>query len=261
MLCCGIDVGSTTCKALVVDSARNVLATSMQHVGGDPDGAVDACLDAVLKAVKAKRKGLARVLLTGRNCAHVPGKDPRESDLKCLAAGTLALVPTARTAIDTGSFTNKVIRMDGRGRITDYQTNDKCAAGAGMFLDLVCKSLDLTIDEIGTVALSARNPVAVTSQCSIFAESEVIYLMNEGIPVPDIAAGACISVVGRLIPLVAKVGVERDVVITGGVGKNVKVIRALEEHLGMETATYPLDPQLVSAFGAAVIALDGVDKA
>jgi activator of 2-hydroxyglutaryl-CoA dehydratase len=97
----------------------------------------------------------------------------------------------------------------------------------------------------------------VTSQCSIFAESEVIYLMNEGVSVPDIAAGACISVVGRLIPLVAKVGVERDVVLTGGVGKNQKVIQALEDHLGVKMVRYHLDPQFVSAFGAAVIALKG----
>ncbi|MEX2685003.1 MAG: acyl-CoA dehydratase activase [Candidatus Sigynarchaeota archaeon] len=257
MLYCGIDVGSTTCKALVIDDSRNVLATSMQPVGGNPDGAVDACLDGVLKVLKAKRKAITRILLTGRNCAHVSGKDRRESDLKCLGAGAFALAPSTRTAIDTGSFTNKVIRMDARGRIVDYQTNDKCAAGAGMFLELVCKSLDLSIDEIGAVALSAKNPVPVTSQCSIFAESEVIYLMNEGVPIPDIAAGACISVVGRLIPLMAKVGVERDVVITGGVGKNVKVIQALEEHLGMKMAACPLDPQFVSAFGAATIALEG----
>ena len=260
MLYCGIDVGSTMCKALVIDGARNVLATSMQHVGGNPDGAVDASLDAVLKVVKAKRKNLSGLLLTGRNCAQVSGKDPRESDLKCLGAGAFAIAPSTRTAIDTGSFTNKVIRLDNRGRIVDYQTNDKCAAGAGMFLELVCKSLDLSIDEIGTVALSAKKPVPVTSQCSIFAESEVIYLMNEGVSVPDIAAGACISVVGRLIPLVAKVDVEQDVILTGGVGKNVKVVQALEEHLGMKMATYPLDPQFVSAFGAAVIALEGANK-
>jgi benzoyl-CoA reductase subunit D len=104
---------------------------------------VEASLDAVLKVVKVKRKGLSRVLLTGRNCAHVSGKYPRESDLKCIGAGVFALAPSVRTAIDTGSFTNKVIRLDTRGRITDYQTNDKCAAGAGMFLELVCKSLDL----------------------------------------------------------------------------------------------------------------------
>jgi predicted CoA-substrate-specific enzyme activase len=260
MLCCGIDVGSTICKALIIDDTRSVLATSLQQVGGNPDGAVEACLDAVLKAIKTKRKGLSRVLLTGRNCAHVSGKDPRESDLKCLGAGVFALAPSVRTAIDTGSFTNKVIRLDARGRITDYQTNDKCAAGAGMFLELVCKSLDLSINDIGTIALSAPKPVPVTSQCSIFAESEVIYLMNEGVSVPNIAAGACISVVGRLIPLVAKVGVERDVVLTGGVGKNQKVIQALEDHLGVKMARYQLDPQFVSAFGAAVIALKGGDE-
>jgi len=174
--------------------------------------------------------------------------------LKCLGAGVFALAPTVRTAIDTGSFTNKVIRLNNQGRITDYQTNDKCAAGAGMFLELVCKSLALSINEIGTIALSAQNPVPITSQCSIFAESEVIYLMNEGVSVPDIAAGACISVVGRLIPLVSKVGVERDIILTGGVGKNVKVIHALEKHLGVEFARYPLDPQFVSAFGAAKLA-------
>nr|MDO8108920.1 acyl-CoA dehydratase activase [Candidatus Sigynarchaeota archaeon] len=260
MLYCGIDVGSTICKALVIDETHKVLGTSAQRVGGNPDDAVDNCLVAVLKTLKAKRRNISRIILTGRNCEHVSGKDTRESDLKCLGAGAFTLVPSARTAIDTGSFTNKVIRLDARGHITDYQTNDKCAAGAGMFLELVCKSLDLSIDEIGTVALSAQHPVPVTSQCSIFAESEVIFLMNEGVATSEIAAGACISVVGRLIPLVAKLGVERDVILTGGVGKNAKVIQALEEHLGVKMVRYSLDPQYVGAFGAALIACKKEDE-
>ena len=257
MLYCGVDVGSTVCKALVLDEEHHVLATSTRTVGGDPDRAVAASLDEVLRIVKVKRKGLQHFLLTGRNSTHVSGKDPRESDLKCLAAGAHFLVPSARIAIDTGSFTNKVIRMDAGGRIMDYQTNDKCAAGAGMFLELVCKSLDLSINELGTIALAAQDPVPVTSQCSIFAESEVIYLMNEGKPVPDIAAGACISVVGRLIPLLSKVGIEGDIILAGGVGKNVKVIQALEEYLGKGLVPLPLDPQYVGALGAAIIARDG----
>jgi predicted CoA-substrate-specific enzyme activase len=223
-------------------------------VGGDPEGAVTISIENALKALKIKKKELQNIVLTGRNSDNISLKKEKESELRSLAMGAHALAPNVRTIINTGSFTNKVVRIDPKGQIVDYMTNDKCAAGAGMFLELVGKSLDLSITDFGTIALSAQKPVPITSQCSIFAESEVIYLMNDGASVPDIAAGACISVVGRLIPLVAKVGVEKEVILTGGVGKNPMVVQALEKQLGITLAHFELDPQYVGAFGAAIIA-------
>ncbi len=258
MYYCGIDVGSTICKIIILNETKQVAYKDMALVGGDPEGAVTIAFEKALKVLKIKTKDLQNIVLTGRNSDNVSLKKAKtkETELKSLAIGAHALAPNVRTVIDTGSFTNKVVRIDSQGQIVDYMTNDKCAAGAGMFLELVGKSLDLSITEIGTTALSSQKSVPITSQCSIFAESEVIYLMNDGASVADIAAGACISVVGRLIPLVAKVGVEKDVVLTGGVGKNPMVIQALEKQLGVTLARFELDPQYVGAFGAALLAFN-----
>ena len=255
MFYCGIDVGSTTCKILVIDDMKQVKYKHALMVGGDPAGIITTILGNAIKGLLVKPKDLQNIVLTGRNSEYVSFKKmKKESELKTLAVGIHAIAPSVRTIIDTGSFTNKVIRINSQGQVVDYMTNDKCAAGAGMFLELVGKSLDLPIADIGTIALSSHNPVPITSQCSIFAESEVIYLMNDGASVPDIAAGACNSVVGRLIPLLAKVGVEKDVVLTGGVGKNLMVLQVLEKQLGVPLKRYELDPQYIGAFGAALLA-------
>ncbi len=256
MYFCGIDVGSTICKILIINESKQVVYKDAVVVGGDPEGAVSTSFENALKSLKIKKKDLQNIVLTGRNSDNVSLKKGKESELKSLATGAHTLAPSVRTVIDTGSFTNKVVRIDPNGQIVDYMTNDKCAAGAGMFLELVSKSLDLSITEIGTTAMSSQKPVPITSQCSIFAESEVIYLMNDGASVADIAAGACISVVGRLIPLVAKVGIEKEVVLTGGVGKNPMVIQALEKQLGVTLTRFELDPQYVGAYGAALIAFN-----
>ncbi|MHA1734376.1 MAG: acyl-CoA dehydratase activase [Promethearchaeota archaeon] len=248
----GIDAGSSILKIVVVGGDGGLASSTTARIGGDPTGVVGAGVKKLLRELGVKRKQ-ATFGITGRNGRGVAKFAEYESELSCLAAGGAYLVPGVRTVVDTGSFSNKVVKVDSSGRVVEYAVNDVCSSGAGMFLELVCKSLDVSLDELGSLALEAGDPVPISSQCSIFAESEVIYLMNEGKGVPEIAAGVCQSIVGRIAPLVSKLRPEPDFLLAGGVAKNPAVRSMLSRELGAEFVDPGVDPQLVGAFGAAVL--------
>jgi len=132
--------------------------------------------------------------------------------------------------------------------------NDKCAAGTGRFLEVMAKTLELKLEELGPISLESKNQAKITAQCSVFAETEVVSLMADGVEVPDIVAGIHDAIASRIMSLVYRVGLEEDLTITGGVAKNIGVVAFLEKKLGIESKKLPVDPQLMGALGAALIA-------
>jgi predicted CoA-substrate-specific enzyme activase len=144
--------------------------------------------------------------------------------------------------------------LDEEGKVIEFVMNDKCAAGTGRFFEAMARTLGCGLEGLSTLSLKAKKTVTITSQCSVFAESEVITLVNEGIDLSDIVAGLHSSIAGRLSSMVRKVGLVKDVVLTGGCAKNQGLVKALEEKLGVEVKKLPVDPQIVGALGAALIA-------
>ena len=157
--------------------------------------------------------------------------------------------------MDIGGFTNKIVRVDENGKIVDYMVNNICSSGSGVFISLICKSLDIDVSEIDKYAFQSTAQLPISSQCSIFAETEVIYLMNEGKSLEDIIAGACRSISGRLLPLILKVGLDStcSIIITGGLGKSEFIKQDIEEQLKTKITASSLDPLYVSAYGCAVL--------
>ncbi len=249
---CGIDVGSKTCKLVILDGTYQLIHQMEAPVGGDPEGIVEACLKTARKLCKLKKNAL-EPLLTGRNGADIKRYPRNISELKCLAAAAHHFNPLVRTIIDAGAFTNKCLKIDEQGAIVDYMVNDICSSGSGMFLELVCKSLDLPLDQLGTLAMQSDSTVPISSQCSIFAESEVIYLMNEGKSVSEIAAGVCNSIVGRMVPLISRLNPETVILLSGGVGRNPAIQNMLTQELNHPVKLSPFDPVYVVAFGAAIL--------
>jgi predicted CoA-substrate-specific enzyme activase len=136
--------------------------------------------------------------------------------------------------------------------------NDKCAAGTGKFFEGMARTLHLSLEEFSNAGIHARKPATISSQCSVFAESEVITLINEGIELADIIAGLNNSVAGRLSGMVGRVGLVEDVVLTGGCAKNEGLAKALEQRLKVKIKRLSMDPQLAGAIGAALIATEKV---
>jgi predicted CoA-substrate-specific enzyme activase len=154
----------------------------------------------------------------------------------------------------------KVIKVDKNGKIVDFAMNDKCAAGTGRFLEVMARTLELKLEELGPISLEAKNQAKITAQCSVFAETEVVSLMADGTEVSDILAGIHDAVASRIMSLVYRVGLEKDVTISGGVAKNVGVVSYLENRMGLTTMKLPVDPQIIGAMGAALIAKKELDS-
>ena len=176
------------------------------------------------------------------------------SEITCHGLGAFHLDPSDRTLIDIGGQDCKVIKISPKGKVIDFAMNDKCAAGTGRFFEAMARVLEISLHDLSELSLQSRNPAQITSQCSVFAESEVITLLNEGAEIEDIAAGINEAIAARLASMVRKVGLEESVTVSGGCAKNRGLIAALEKKLGVQVKAMHMDPQVIGALGAALIA-------
>jgi len=255
----GIDVGSTICKAVAINPTNTKLAhIVIVPVQGDPEGVAKFCLKDISKALKQKIRSLKNnTIATGLNGEKISIQE-KVSEITCIGAGAYHLNPDIRIVIDIGSFSMKGVKLDETGKIVDYMMNYKCAAGSGILLELVGEGLELDVTELSDVADQAESPIKISSQCSIFAESEVISYKNEGANLTDLVAGVCNSVAGRAYPLIRMLDKEpTKVAFTGGVAKNQHIYRDLEKRLELKLIELPIDPQFIPAYGAAVLAIKG----
>ena len=197
---------------------------------------------------------------TGYGREMIPFAQDNISEISCHGKGTQWLVHSVRTVIDVGGQDWKVIRVDKSGKLDNFVMNDKCAAGTGRFLELVAEALELSLDELASLAFQSTNPAKVSSQCCVFAESEVITLVNEGHNLIDIVAGVHDSITRRLAAIVGTVSIMEDVVMTGGCAKNSKLVEGLGKQLKVQIKIPAIDLQVIGALGTALLAQDKLSK-
>ncbi|MGQ9475839.1 MAG: acyl-CoA dehydratase activase [Actinomycetota bacterium] len=250
----GCDVGSTTGKALLM-RGDEVLGYSIIPCAVRPEITAEQALElAMREAGIEERKDIAYVVGTGYGRVRIPFANENVSEITCHGLGAFFLKPGERTLIDIGGQDCKVIRVNAQGRVVDFAMNDKCAAGTGRFFEAMARVLEVSLEELTRLSLGSENPAQITSQCSVFAESEVITLLNEGVPLEDIAAGINEAIASRLAVLVRKVGLEGEASVSGGCAKNRGLIHSLERRLQVRVEDLGMDPQVIGALGAAVIA-------
>jgi len=248
----GIDVGSRTTKAVLIDGERTV-ATEILPTGSDPERTALRSFREALKRAKAGEGEVERVVATGYGRFRVSFADAEFTEITCHAKGAFFYFPGIRTVIDIGGQDAKVIALDEEGRVVDFVMNDKCAAGTGRFLEVMAQALEMDLEEMAEEAASATEGVSITSMCTVFAESEVISLIADGVERKKITRGIHMSIAKRILGMAKRLSVKKEVAFTGGVAKNKGMIKALEELLG-DKLRIPPDPQLVGALGAALIA-------
>ncbi len=254
----GIDIGSTASKCVMLADGKDIVAKTLIAVGAGTSGPQRA-IDAVLEAAGKTREQIAFVLATGYGRNSLEGfADHQMSELSCHAKGAAFLFPQVRTVIDIGGQDVKILRVE-NGAMTNFQMNDKCAAGTGRFLDVMARVLEVEVNDLGTLGAQSTKDVAISSTCTVFAESEVISQLAQGTDKRDIINGIHQSVAGRVAGLAHRVGVQDDVVMTGGVAQNSGVVNALQEQLGHTIHTSPLT-QYVGALGAALFAYKKCSK-
>ncbi len=248
----GIDVGSRTTKVVIVEGEK-VLSSEILLTGSDPRGASWRCFQRALEVAGAKFGDVKRVISTGYGRKRVPFAHREFTEITCHARGASFCFPGVRMVIDMGGQDAKVIALEDRGGVLDFVMNDKCAAGTGRFLEVMAQAMDLDLEEMATEALRAREAVPISSMCTVFAESEVISLIAEGIPREKIVWGLHLAIARRISSMVKRVPQGEPIAFTGGVAKNRGMIRALQEVLGKKLLIPP-DPQTVGALGAALLA-------
>lgn len=248
----GIDIGSTASKCVILKDGQEIVAKSLIAVGAGTSGPQRAIAD-VLESAGMKKEDMAYVLATGygRNSLEEIA-DHQMSELSCHARGAAFLFPEVHTVIDIGGQDVKVLRIE-NGAMTNFQMNDKCAAGTGRFLDVMARILEVDVNELGALGAQSTKYVGISSTCTVFAESEVISQLARDTDKCDIINGIHRSVAGRVAGLAHRVGVQDQVVMTGGVAQNTGVVKALEDQLGHTVHTSPLT-QYVGALGAALFA-------
>jgi predicted CoA-substrate-specific enzyme activase len=255
MYVAGVDVGSLSTDTVIMDSESQVVGYSVLFTGASSRKASRDSYDEALAKAGLAEPDVAFVVSTGYGREVVPFADAQVTEISCHARGAHHLFPGTRTILDVGGQDSKVIRVNAQGRVVDFAMNEKCAAGTGRFLEVMARALEIDLDQMGEQSLRARNPVAISSMCTVFAESEVVSRIAEGHSKEDIVGGIHNAISDRLIGLLQRVGMEEEVTMSGGVAKNVGVVKALQGKLGTEF-NIAFEPQIVGAIGAALIALD-----
>lgn len=256
----GIDTGSLTTKVVALDGTT-ILAYHITASGEDAEASTRAAIAETLKRAGSAMDNGWHIVATGISGKVNPIAQQQKTITTCLARGIHHLFPTARMGIDIGAESGTVIKLNERGRLTDWATHDKCAAGTGMFLQQMAKLMQMPLEEMAKFSLNARNRADITSTCAVFAESEVISHVHREPPTPkeEIVAGIYLSVVRRIIALCKRIGIEKDIAVTGGVALNRGLIKILEEEFGFKVLV-PEQPQISAALGAAIIARENVEK-
>ncbi|MFX1449711.1 MAG: acyl-CoA dehydratase activase [Promethearchaeota archaeon] len=258
MIVAGCDVGSLTGKAVIYKD-DSILAYSIVPTTVKPERTARNAMDEALKQANMTQDKIEFIVGTGYGRVKIPFADKNISEITCHGKGAHSFLPTIRTIIDMGGQDLKVIKVSKDGKLLDFAMNDKCAAGTGRFLEVMARTLELKLEELGPISLKSNNPVAITAQCSVFAETEVVSRIADGAEVRDIVAGIHDAIAARIMSQVYKVGLEEDVTITGGVAKNVGVVTYLEKRLGVKIKTLPVDPQIIGAVGAALLAKEELE--
>ena len=260
MIVAGVDAGSLSTEAALVNEKGELISQSVVLMGGCSPKASEEALDVALQKVNLTVEDLSYIVATGCGREISPYANARVTEITCLAQGSFNLFPSCRTIIDIGGQDTKVIRVNDRGIVSEFDMNDKCAAGTGRFLEVMANALGVGLEEMGELSLQFEEDLQISSVCTVFAESEVISLQSQGKRVNDILRGIHKAIADRTIGLLERIGVESDVVMTGGVAKNIGVVRALEEKLGL-SLLIPEEPQTVGAIGGARIALQKAPSA
>jgi (R)-2-hydroxyacyl-CoA dehydratese activating ATPase len=249
----GVDLGSTTAKAVVVDDRGELVSSAVVTMGAVSRKAAQRAIDEVLDAAGLTADGIARTVSTGYGRRLVPMSDRSFTEITCHARGAVAMHPGVRLVIDIGGQDSKAIAIGADGLVDRFAVNDRCASGTGRFFDVLARSLEVELPEVGELARASTTEVEISSMCATFAETEVISLLARGEEPADISASVHRAVAARTLGLVAQVGKAAPVVMTGGVARNRAFVDELAGRLGLPVVVLE-QPQIAGALGAALIA-------
>ncbi len=259
MYVAGVDMGSRTVKALVMDGERRILGKGRTRSYPDFPRVARETLSLALSEAGLEEKDLGYIATTGFGRYNVPFRDIQITDITCGARGAAFLFPGTRTVLDIGSQSTRAVAVFEGGKVRVFRSNDMCAAGAGSFIERAARYLEVELEAVGMLSLNGDDPQPVSSICAVLAESEIVNHVTEDVSVENILRGVHDSMATRSFALLKPVGVEDEVIFIGGLAGQAGMVVALEGKLNTKV-NVPEEPDLVGALGAALLALRRVDK-
>lgn len=249
----GVDIGSGRTKAVLLDENGRILGSAAIRTRANFDGVAREALDQALAAAGLTMKDVAYTAATGLGRYSISFRDVQVTDITCAARGAQFLFPDTLFVLDMGAQSTRAIRLKENGKVREFHTNEKCAAGSGSFLERAAKYLEITVDSLGPRSLESSSPRPISSVCAVLAESEIINHVSEGIPVNDVVRGLHESLAERALTQLKKIGLNGSVTFVGGVAVQSGMVEACRRKFGVEVLV-PKDPVIVTALGAAVLA-------
>jgi len=255
LITAGIDCGAKNTKTIILKDGE-IIGTGMVRSGFDHEKAVEDSLDQAVAAAAISRDDIQRICGTGSGKDAIKMADKDVDDIKAMSKGANFFFPNARTVADIGAEEGRAAKIDEKGNPVDFAVNEKCAAGAGTFIEAMARALELTIEEVGALALTSEKKIPMNAQCVVFAESEVVGLIHAGTDKAHICKAIHDSMAGRIVSIIRRIGITKDVALLGGVGNNPGFMSALLKELKIGKIYIPDKPEFGAAVGAAVVAAE-----
>jgi len=259
MIVAGCDVGSLTSKVVILGDGK-ILAARIMRAKSRPEDSAREVMGLALAEAGIDIDAVEYCVGTGYGRKKIPFVEHVVSEIECHGKGARWLCPSVMMIIDVGGQDAKAIKLDTDGNVIRYVYNDKCASGTGRFIEIMADALEIKLENMGEISMSSKNPVKISNQCVVFAETEVISLVNDGYKISDVVGGLHKAMANRVSSLARGIGIEQDVTMSGGVAKNIGMYTALEEALGVPIKKIEVDPQIVGALGAALLAAEALQK-
>ena len=255
MITAGIDCGAKNTKTVVM-SAGQIIGKASVLTGFDQKKAVEASLAKAIEQAGITRADIRKVGGTGSGKKAVHMADVTVNDIRAIGKAAHFFITSARTVADVGAEEGRAVKMDGNGNAVDFAINEKCAAGAGAFIEAMSRALETSLDELGRLALESDKDIPMNAQCAIFAESEVVGLIHAKMEKQDISKAIHDAMASRVVSMIRRIGVNEDVVMLGGVGRNPGFVEAMKRELALERIYVPEEPEYGASVGAACVAME-----
>jgi predicted CoA-substrate-specific enzyme activase len=252
MIFAGIDIGSRAAKAIILDGDK-IISSAICDTGPESVKTAYLVIGRALKDTGLSLEDIHYMVATGYGRILVPFAGENVSEISCHAKGINWYFPSVRTILDMGGQDCKAINCDGSGAVTSFIMNDKCAGGTGRFLEMIADVLNVPLEDIGGLALQSKQTVPFNTICAVFAKSDALIYLRKGAAKSDILAGLHEAIATRSLNLLKRISIQKEFAITGGISKNIGMVRKLAEKVGLEPLQCE-DPQLVGALGAAIFA-------
>jgi benzoyl-CoA reductase subunit D len=255
MITAGIDCGAGDTKTVILKEGR-IIAWGKVPTGFDREKAVGESLDRAMKGAGVGREDILKVGGTGTGIGSIRIADVTIDDIKAMAKGAHFFFPGPCTVADVGAEEGRAVRIDEAGSVVDFVINEKCAAGAGAFIESMARALEVRLEEMGPLCLQSDRRIPMNAQCAVFAESEVVGLIHAKTEKRDISRAVHDAIAGRIASMIRRVGVSGELVMLGGVAHNPGFVETIRRELKLDRILIPDAPEFGAAVGAAVAAAE-----